>query len=171
MQPYCSDQAELPRASLGGAAALVTCRRPWVLELVRIGEAVAELPIASDWARSLQLLWCFPAWSRSCLSARFCREPDLAAVAGTLEKACEQSEERPEVIVLRNLPQFLPGLLRELSEQLHTPLVPAEEWSEGWKGRFYRRIGARLPQSREGTLELGGLNRWLERLVAERLLL
>ena len=28
MQPYCLDQTVSPRASLAGAAALVTCRRP-----------------------------------------------------------------------------------------------------------------------------------------------
>lgn len=148
----------------GSAAAPVYCRRAWVLELVHVSEAVAGLSPGPACPDGLQFLWCFPAWTRACLSVRFCFEADLAAVAATLSRAHASSAEQPEVIVLHRLPAFFPALLEDLAVRFGAPIISSREWCEGWKRRFYDRVAAHLPQGKDECFELSELNRRLERL-------
>jgi len=69
------------------------------------------------------------------------------------------------------LPAFFPALLEDPGAQLGTPIIPSRQWCEGWKRRFYGRVAADLPRRKGERVVLSELNRRLERLVTERLLL
>ena len=170
MSRYCCELV----ASASGLGAdrwgsVVSSRWPWVMECVPVPEAVGEGLAAGRSPKGLSVLWCFPAWTYRCLSARFCVAADLATVATVLGEALGGSRERPDVVVLHRVPPFLPELLDELATELRVPIASSGQWRKAWQERLYAQLGECLAGVDAGPIDLPVLNGRLKQHVNDRL--
>lgn len=161
-------------ASAGGLGAdrwagTASAHWPWVMECVPVPEAVGEGLATDRWSEGLCLLWCFPAWTYRCLSARVCLAVDLATVAMVLGEALGRSRERPDVVVLHRVPAFLPELLDDLATELRVPIASSGQWREARQGRLYAQLGECLAGVDAGPIDLPVLNGRLKQHVTDRL--